>query len=257
VNPNRTSEADSRKRVGEQYAQTGAEYDDLRIRNTRGALLTAHDLRLFESIFPTEQGSMVMVELGAGTGRFTLPVLERGFRVTATDYNDSLLETLREKLAERDFRDSCQVAVEDIFHLSFDDASIDFAYSIHVIPRFSQLSDQRAAILEVARTLKPGGRFLFNFRNAASLLYGRFDREHAASAREIDDILREAGLSVVLKRGKWILNGRVVDRIGRAASRVLAAIDASLWRFHPDRAWDVFVLAEKTASGAQAGTDAR
>ncbi len=59
------------------------------------------------------------------------------------------------------------------------------------------------------------------------------------------------------KRGKWILNGRLIDLVGETAGRALAAIDAKLWSFRPDRAWDVFVLAEKPADGPQAGTDAR
>jgi SAM-dependent methyltransferase len=236
---------ETRRRVGDNYAQSGARYDDLRIRSGRGAILTAHDLRLFLSLFPSEQGSMRVVELGAGTGRFTIPVLERGFHITATDFNESLLEELSRKVAESDLPGSCQVAVEDIFNLSFENESVDFAYSIHVIPRFRQLADQHAAILEVARTLKPGGRFLFNFRNRASLLYGRIDREHAATPAQIDDALREGGLRVVRKQGKWILNGRVIDLVGETAGRALAAVDAKLWSFHPDRAWDVFVLAEK------------
>ncbi len=248
---------ESRQQVGDRYSQSGAEYDDLRIRSPRGTILTRHDLRLFRSMFPEAQGSMKVVELGAGTGRFTIPVLERGFHVTATDFNESLLAELEKKLSGLGLPGSCELAVADIFHLGFESGSVDFAYSIHVIPRFSELSDQRAAILEVARVLKPGGRFLFNFRNAASLLYGRFDREHAATPAQIEDMLREGGMRVVQKRGKWILNGRVIDLVGSAAGRVLAALDASLWRFHPNGAWDVFVLAEKDGSSDQSGTPAQ
>ena len=113
-----------------------------------------------------------VVELGAGTGRFTLAALARGGRVLATDVNEGLLSTLRQKLDGEGLADRCRIETEDIFKLSFDDGSIDYAYSIHVIPRFLNLEDQRAAIAEVARTLRTGGRFLFNFRNADSLIYG-------------------------------------------------------------------------------------
>jgi SAM-dependent methyltransferase len=37
-------------------------------------------------------------------------------------------------------------------------------YSINVLPRLLTLEDQRAALQEIARVIKPGGRLLFNYR---------------------------------------------------------------------------------------------
>ncbi|MEE8475604.1 MAG: class I SAM-dependent methyltransferase [Myxococcota bacterium] len=246
---------DSRQRIRSSYSGSGDGYDDLRLRDPGGALLSRHDLRLFDQLFQPPEEATRVVEIGAGTGRFTLAALARGVRVLATDVNESLLDALRQKLDAAGLADRCQVESEDIFKLSFEDGSVDYAYSIHVLPRFLNLDDQRAAIAEVARTLRTGGRFLFNFRNADSLIYGRFDRMHAARTRDIEGFLRGAGLRIVERRGKWLLTGRLVRILPAPLRPLAAAVDRLLWRFLTDRAWDVFIVAEKIGDDLAAGAD--
>jgi SAM-dependent methyltransferase len=236
---------DTRRIIRSSYSGSGDDYDDVRLRDAGGALLSQHDLRLFDRLFRPPEGATRVVELGAGTGRFTLAALARGARVLATDVNEGLLATLRQKVEAAGLADRCRIENESIFELSFEDESVDYAYSIHVIPRFLNVRDQGAAITEVARTLRPGGRYLFNFRNAESLVYGRFDRAHATRPREIERILSAAGMRIVEKRGKWLLTGRLVRLLPAPLRHLAAAIDRLLWRFLPDRAWDVFVVAEK------------
>ena len=239
------SEITTRDQVRNAYDEPGSKYDQVRFDTARGALLTEHDLALFRRYLPEVPGDARVVEVGAGTGRFTLAALERGIRIEATDVNESLLAELAQKLADRGLTDRCAVRREDIFALGIEDESVDLVYGIHVIPRFQSLEDQRLALREVARTLRPGGRLFFNFRNGASLLYGRVDKEHAAKASEIEEILDDLSLSVDALHGKWILNGRLVDLVGAGIGRAIAAVDRALWSFQPRRAWDVFVLATK------------
>ena len=66
-----------------------------------------------------------------------------------------------------------EVRREDVFHLSFADGGFDYVYGIHMIPRLGTLADQREALAEIVRVLKPGGRLLFNFSNRSSM-YGIF-----------------------------------------------------------------------------------
>ncbi len=244
---------DSRQRLRSSYSGSGDCYDELRLHDPGGALLSRHDLCLFDRLFHPPEDATRVVEIGAGTGRFTLAALARGVPVLATDVSEGLLSTLRQKLESAGLTNRCRVQSEDIFKLSFDDGSVDYVYSIHVLPRFLNLDDQRAAIAEVARTLRTGGRFLFNFRNANSLIYGRFDRMHAARPRDIEEFLRAAGMRIVEKRGKWLLTGKLVRMLPAPLRPLAAAVDRLLWRFRPDRAWDVFIVAEKVGDGAGSG----
>lgn len=234
----------NREIVQQMYAKDAAAYDRVRLEEDRGALLSRHDLALFEAMLPEPVPGGRTLEAGAGTGRFTIPALQRGHSIIATDVNDTMLERLRHKVEALDLSGRCEAREADIFHLDFPDAHFDLAISLHVIPRFLCLEDQRAAIKEVARTLKPGGRFLFNYRNSRSF-YAAAYRGHAASPAQIKSILREAGLRIVQTRGKWLLNKRVLSHLPLFAGRALALADRGLRRFLPSGAWDVFVLAEK------------
>lgn len=236
--------ARTREHVRAAYANSSEEYDRIRLEDPRGALVSDHDIRLFLKLFPTQQGDLLVAEIGAGTGRFTVPVLERGFRLTATDINDTMLERLRERIEARGWSDRCRIQAEDIFNLSFADGSLDYVFAVHVIPRFGSLEDQQAAICEVGRTIKSGGRFLFNYSNRSSF-YGMFYKGHTATPPQVKRMLARAGLHIAARRGKWLMNRTLIDRLPLAAGRAVAAVDRAMSGFWPTHAWDVFVIAVK------------
>ena len=52
-------------------------------------------------------------------------------------------------------------------------------------------------------------------------------------------------MRIIDQRGKWLLNRRLLDKLPLFVGRCLAAIDRALERVRPNRAWDVFLVAEK------------
>lgn len=234
----------NREEVRESYAQASSQYDSMRLENPKGRLVSEHDIKVFMSLFPKRQDGLRIVEIGAGTGRFTIPVLQHGFSITATDINESLLEGLTNKLEQESLDKSCTIEISDVFNLHYDDNSIDLIFSIHVIPRFDNLKDQRDAIREIGRVLKPGGMFIFNYNNRSSF-WGWFYDGFTTRPREMKDILRNADLIIEKQRGKWLINRSLVNRLPLPLARFLALLDRPLWHFWPSRAWDVFVLARK------------
>jgi ubiquinone/menaquinone biosynthesis C-methylase UbiE len=98
------------------------------------------------------------LEIGAGTGYFSLNLLQLGLieRATATDISPGMLETLDTTAAD------LGVAVETIAsgaeQLPFEDQSFDFVFGhavLHHIP------DLERAFTEFGRLLRPGGRVAF------------------------------------------------------------------------------------------------
>lgn len=234
----------TREEVQKTYAKNPENYDLVRLVDRRGQLVSDHDIRLFEHLLPDHQGDMRVVEIGAGTGRFTLPALARNFHITATDVNESMLERLSDKLVEKGWTDRCTIQTEDIFNLSFDDKSIDYMFCLHVIPRFDTLEDQRAAIIELSRVLKPGGRLLFNYNNRRSF-YGWLYKGYSTRPTEMKAILAEANMRIQMQRGKWFVNRTLINLIPMFMGRLLAIFDRLMFRFLPDCAWDVFIVAIK------------
>ena len=239
---------ETREAVKARFSGSGAEYDASRLGNPRGRLLSECDERLFLDLFPSGPDSLRVLEIGAGTGRFTLPVLRRGFRVTATDVNASMLETLREKVAELGAGDRCEIRIEDLFGLSFQNEQFDYVYGLHVIPRLLSLDDQRAALREIARTVRPGGRFLFNFRNARSPYRLRF-KGHVTAPEQIEAFLAEGSMRIVEQRGKLLTSAMLINRLPMIVNRLVVRFDLAVSRIAATRAWDVFVVAEKSRAG--------
>ena len=230
--------------VQSSYAIPGEDYDSIRLRQPRGLLLSNFDVALVSEMVKDIPRDATTLEAGAGTGRFTIPMIKLGFAPIATDINESLLATLRARLAEENLVGRCTVQNESIFELSFPDDEFDFIYCIHVIPRFLCLEDQVKAIAELARVLKPGGRLLFNFSNRNSLL-GKLAKRFVTPFDDMERALSNAGLRVLQRRGKRFLTRGVLNRLPLTAGKALAGVERRLANVAPSKAWDQFVLVEK------------
>jgi SAM-dependent methyltransferase len=89
------------------------------------------------------------LEIGVGTGIIAKGLTERGRRVAGIDIGPAMLRYARERIGDR-------VAAGDATRLPVRTASVDNAYSVWVL----HLVDHDAVMREVARVLRPDGRYL-------------------------------------------------------------------------------------------------
>jgi len=124
--------------------------------------LAAADIAFCEAAFP-ETGRLV--DLGCGTGRLATHFAARGFDCVGVDLSDTMLTQARANAVTR------QVTVGwhrgnlvDLRELP--SASYDYAASLFSTLGMVRGADHRAAaVAEVARLLKPGGRFALHVHN--------------------------------------------------------------------------------------------
>jgi ubiquinone/menaquinone biosynthesis C-methylase UbiE len=98
------------------------------------------------------------LEIGAGTGYFTLNLVQAGMieRATATDISPGMLDTLKANAKQLGVKVKAVEAEAE--NLSFDDASFDLVFGhavLHHIPDLEQ------AFREFHRVLRPGGTLVF------------------------------------------------------------------------------------------------
>lgn len=93
------------------------------------------------------------LEIGIGTGRIALPLVDAGVRVVGVDIST---EMLRKLIGKRD-TSWPQIAVADATRLPFGDATFGSAIAAHVL---HLIPEWRTAVAEVMRVTRPGGVFL-------------------------------------------------------------------------------------------------
>ena len=110
------------------------------------------------------EGGGPVLELGAGTGRVTVPIAEAGVEIYALDASDAMLQILERKLAAAapEVRSRVHLVPGDMrtFDLTERFALIisPFRAFLHNLTE----ADRLACLARVRHHLRPGGRFAFN-----------------------------------------------------------------------------------------------
>lgn len=74
------------------------------------------EIEFYTSIIPSRDSSVL--EIGCGSGRITIPLINRGYHVDALDLSTSMLENLSVRLQElpQEIRDRCNIIHANIFN---------------------------------------------------------------------------------------------------------------------------------------------
>ena len=92
-----------------------------------------------------------LLDVGTGTGRISIPLLERGVDLIGCDLSSKMLRRLQEKLP------SARIAQADATRLPFPSSHFDAVLTVHVL---HLIPHWREALREFRRVLKPGGVYL-------------------------------------------------------------------------------------------------
>lgn len=98
-----------------------------------------------------------VLEYGCGGAQFAIALAARGARVVGLDFSDGQLEHARENVGRSGA--AVRLVQADGERTPFADASFDLVYCDHGVMGFAE---PERTIPEVARLLRPGGRFAFS-----------------------------------------------------------------------------------------------
>jgi SAM-dependent methyltransferase len=144
---------------------------------------------LAPALGPTRPGGRRLLDAGCGTG-FNLLALSRLGRATGIDLAPEAVAFCRER--------GVRAVRASLLALPFRDASFDVATSFDVVYH-AWVTDDRAAVAEMARVVRPGGLLLVRVP-ALRLLWGAHDAEvqsrHRYTRGELVALLESCGLRV-------------------------------------------------------------
>ena len=139
--------------------------------------------RLLEALDPAA-GERIL-EIGPGTGYYTLDVARRVERLDIFDLQQEMLDHTIRRAGEAGIENLVPQR-GDARQLPYEDGSFDGAYLVTVL---GEIPDQQAAVDELARVLRPGGRLIFG----EILLDPHYVRERVLRERAERAGLRSAG----------------------------------------------------------------
>lgn len=147
------------------------------------------DVRQF--LDPVSDGE-TLLDVGCGTGHWSAFFAKLGYKVTGVDVDPAMIEVARSKVPD------CTLQVVDAHNLPFDDGAFDVVTAMAAL---EFLPDQSAAIGEMVRCCRKGGRILIGTLNRLAMLNKRrlsqakppYSSAHLLSPDELWSLLAPLG----------------------------------------------------------------
>ena len=99
----------------------------------------------------------VVCDIGAGSGRITVPLVNQGLQVVATDVSEEMLRIARQRVLAAGAGARTTFVVADAEHLPLGDGLFDAAACYGVL---HHVPNPEVVVQEAGRILRPGGRWL-------------------------------------------------------------------------------------------------
>lgn len=151
----------------------GSVSEDERLgRSRHGQLEYITTMNYIHRFLPEKKEKADIIELGAGTGRYSAALAGEGHSVTAVELVESNLEILRQKSADLGNLKVCQGDAIDLGQ--FADASFDLTLVLGPMYHLYDRDDVCGAIDEAVRITRTGGVIITAFLSVHAIIYNNY-----------------------------------------------------------------------------------
>lgn len=154
--------------------------EDARLRKNRHGQLEYATTMAYIHRYAGSQSKVL--EVGAGTGRYSIALAKEGMRVTAVELVESNLAVLRENSRGIENLESYQGDATDLGRFPGD--SFDVTLLLGPMYHLYEADEVNRAIDEAIRVTKPGGVILFAFISVYAIMYANYLQGNWAAGQE-------------------------------------------------------------------------
>lgn len=166
-------------------------YDAERFTSIAGKMFDRFEKEMVISHLPRNDNIRIL-DVGAGSGRFTIEMAKKGFRVVSCDYSREMLKIINFKINNLGLDELVSTRKEDITNLTFNDNEFDFISCIRVSVNLDTKENFVTGLNELQRVCKPGGTIVFDIVNPKSLAILGPKKSSMITLKEIRKILSTA-----------------------------------------------------------------
>ncbi len=141
------------------YGRDASLYDERRFSSSVGNYSNQVEQDIVKGMNDSWQGKQIL-ELGAGTGRFSIALALAGASVVSSDITPEMLGQINSKILGTDLDVKLELLVMDGRSLAIKDATFDGCICINML---NHVKDYERVLQEISRILKPGGFVIANF----------------------------------------------------------------------------------------------
>jgi SAM-dependent methyltransferase len=126
-----------------------------------------------------------ILELMCGTGRLSIPLLEKGFKLVCVDYMGKMLDVFREKIRDKKYD-------ADIIEMDVTELDLKKKFNLIILPfnSFSEILEiekQVSALKKINEHLNPDGKFICTLHNPVKRLISADGKIHKLGRFKKDD----------------------------------------------------------------------
>lgn len=151
------------------YSEKEKNEDSRLTRSRHGQLEYLTTMNYIHKFVPSKSK---ILEVGAGTGRYSVALAIEGYNVTAVELVENNLEILRQNAAGLENITSYQGDAEDLS--LFADNSFDAVLVLGPMYHLFEKAEQHRALDEAIRVSKPGGVIMTAFLSVYSIMYNNY-----------------------------------------------------------------------------------